>query len=157
MSNKMFTLTVPVTFKKDGKDQTSFRRVGAVFENTRENGETVLSIKLDFPVAVTELVAFPPLLSIAICASSRVKPSMVPETTKVAPASESDATPSSTSSSTAAWVDYASPPPSRTPEPAPRSGPDPRPGHPNRTDTHESQTGRHTTFRPNSKPIARIS
>ena len=59
MSNKMFTLTVPVTFKKDGKDQTSFRRVGAVFENTRENGETVLSIKLDFPVAVTELVAFP--------------------------------------------------------------------------------------------------
>ena len=41
MSNKMFTLTVPVTFKKDGKDQTSFRRVGAVFENTRENGETV--------------------------------------------------------------------------------------------------------------------
>ncbi|WP_282048214.1 hypothetical protein [Sulfitobacter mediterraneus] len=60
MSNKMFTLTVPVTFKKDGKDQTSFRRVGAVFENTRENGETVLSIKLDFPVAVTELVAFPP-------------------------------------------------------------------------------------------------
>jgi len=60
MSNKMFTLTVPVTFRKDGKDQTSFRRVGAVFENTRENGETVLSIKLDFPVAVTELVAFPP-------------------------------------------------------------------------------------------------
>ena len=60
MSNKMFTLTVPVTFKKDGKDQTSFRRVGAVFENTRDNGEVFLSIKLDFPVGVTELVAFPP-------------------------------------------------------------------------------------------------
>ena len=60
MSNKLFTLTVPVTFKKDGKDQTSFRRVGAVFENTRDNGEPFLSIKLDFPIAVTELVAFPP-------------------------------------------------------------------------------------------------
>lgn len=60
MSNKMFTLTVPVTFKKDGKEQTSFRRVGAVFENTRDNGDVVLSIKLDFPVGVTELVAFPP-------------------------------------------------------------------------------------------------
>lgn len=60
MSNKMYTLTVPVTFKKDGSEQTSFRRVGAVFENTRDNGDVVLSIKLDFPVAVTELVAFPP-------------------------------------------------------------------------------------------------
>lgn len=60
MSNKMFTLTVPIAFKKDGKDQTSFRRVGAVFENIRDNGDVVLSIKLDFPVGVTELVAFPP-------------------------------------------------------------------------------------------------
>lgn len=61
MSKKMYTLTVPVTFQKDGKEQTSFRRVGAVFENTRnEGGEPFLSIKLDFPVAVTELVAFPP-------------------------------------------------------------------------------------------------
>lgn len=60
MSNKIYTLTVPVTFSKNGNDQTSFRRVGAVFENTRDNGETVLSIKLDFPVGVTELVAFPP-------------------------------------------------------------------------------------------------
>ena len=46
---------------KDGKEQTSFRRVGAVFENTKnETGETFLSIKLDYPVAVTELVAFQP-------------------------------------------------------------------------------------------------
>jgi hypothetical protein len=60
MSNKIYNLTVPVTFSKNGNDQTSFRRVGAVFENTRDNGETVLSIKLDFPVGVTELVAFPP-------------------------------------------------------------------------------------------------
>ena len=57
-----YILTVPVTYKdKDGKDQTSFRRVGAVFENTKkETGEIFLSIKLDFPVAVTELVAFQP-------------------------------------------------------------------------------------------------
>ena len=54
-----YTLTVPVKFIKDGKEKTTFRRVGAVFENTK-NGtrETFLSIKLDFPVAVTELVAF---------------------------------------------------------------------------------------------------
>ncbi len=56
-----YTLTVPVKFEKDGKEQTSYRRVGTVFENNRrDNGETILSIKLDFPVAVTELVAFLP-------------------------------------------------------------------------------------------------
>ena len=54
-----YTLTVPVTFKKDGQEQTAYRRVGAVFENTKTaDGEVFLSIKLDFPVAVTELVAF---------------------------------------------------------------------------------------------------
>lgn len=56
-----YVLTVPVTFSKDGKEQTTYRRVGAVFENTKnDTGETFLSIKLDFPVAVTELVAFQP-------------------------------------------------------------------------------------------------
>lgn len=56
-----FVLTVPVTYKKDGQDHTSFRRVGAVFENTKnDTGEVFLSIKLDFPVAVTELAAFLP-------------------------------------------------------------------------------------------------
>ena len=56
-----YILTVPVTYTEDGTERRSFRRVGAVFENTRrETGETFLSIKLDFPVAVTELVAFPP-------------------------------------------------------------------------------------------------
>ena len=56
-----YVLTVPVTFKKDGQEQTTYRRVGAVFENTKnDTGETFLSIKLDFPVAVTELVAFQP-------------------------------------------------------------------------------------------------
>jgi uncharacterized protein (DUF736 family) len=56
-----YVLTVPVTFTKDGQEKTTYRRVGAVFENTRtETGEAFLSIKLDFPVAVTELVAFQP-------------------------------------------------------------------------------------------------
>ncbi len=56
-----YVLTVPVSYSKDGQEQTSYRRVGAVFENTKnDTGETFLSIKLDFPVAVTELVAFQP-------------------------------------------------------------------------------------------------
>lgn len=56
-----YTLTVPYEFTRNGETQRRFRRVGAVFENTRrETGETFLSIKLDFPVAVTELVAFRP-------------------------------------------------------------------------------------------------
>ncbi len=57
---KQFTATVPVKFTKDGKEQVTFRRVGAMFENTRtETGEIFFSLKLDFPVAVTELVMFP--------------------------------------------------------------------------------------------------
>ena len=56
-----YVLIVPVTFTKDGQEKTTYRRVGAVFENKRtETGEAFLSIKLDFPVAVTELVAFQP-------------------------------------------------------------------------------------------------
>ena len=57
-----YTLNVPVEYAtRDGGKKTTYRRVGAVFENTRrDNGETVLSIKLDFPVGATELVAFPP-------------------------------------------------------------------------------------------------
>jgi len=56
-----YALTVPVKFTKDGKEQTTFRRVGAVFETAKnDTGETFLSIKLDFPVGVTELVAFLP-------------------------------------------------------------------------------------------------
>lgn len=57
-----YILTVPFAYEtKDGQKKTSFRRVGAVFENTKsETGETFLSIKLDFPVGVTELVAFQP-------------------------------------------------------------------------------------------------
>lgn len=56
-----YTLTVPVTFKENGTDKTTYRRVGAMFENTkRDTGEIFYSIKLDFPVAVTELVAFQP-------------------------------------------------------------------------------------------------
>ena len=57
MSNH-FNLTVPVE-GTDGK--TRYTRVGVMFENTRkESGEIFYSLKLDFPIAVTELVAFPP-------------------------------------------------------------------------------------------------
>ncbi len=58
-----YTLTIPVAYTdKDGVEKTTFRRVGAVFENTRNDGsgEKLLNIKLDYPVGVTELVAFPP-------------------------------------------------------------------------------------------------
>ncbi|WP_298571918.1 hypothetical protein [uncultured Aliiroseovarius sp.] len=55
-----YTLNVPVKYDDNGTEKTSFRRVGAVFENQRrDKDETVLSIKLDFPVGATELVAFP--------------------------------------------------------------------------------------------------
>ena len=56
-----YTLFVPVEYQKAGRTEKSYRRVGAAFENTRrDTGETFLSIKLDFPVGVTELVAFQP-------------------------------------------------------------------------------------------------
>ena len=57
-----YTLNVPVEYTtRDGGKKTTYRRVGAVFENARKDtGETFLSIKLDFPVGATELVAFQP-------------------------------------------------------------------------------------------------
>ena len=56
-----YVLTVPVTYKRDDQERTRFARVGAVFENhRRDTGEVFLSIRLDFPVGATELVAFPP-------------------------------------------------------------------------------------------------
>jgi hypothetical protein len=56
-----YTLTVPVKYDDNGTEKTTYRRVGAVFENTkRDSGETFLTVKLDFPVGVTELVAFQP-------------------------------------------------------------------------------------------------
>ena len=57
-----YIATVPVTYKDDqGQDKTRFQRVGAMFRNTRNgSGEEFFSLKLDFPVAVSELVMFPP-------------------------------------------------------------------------------------------------
>ena len=58
-----YTLTVPYEFTRNGGTERRFRRVGTVFENTRrgaQHSETFLSLKLDFPVAVSELVAFQP-------------------------------------------------------------------------------------------------
>ena len=56
-----YVLTVPVTYTRDGEEKTSYRRVGAIFQNQRKgSGETLLQVRLDFPVGVTELVAFSP-------------------------------------------------------------------------------------------------
>ncbi len=53
-----YIVTVPVT-GKDGVQR--YPRVGAMFENhNRETGEVFYSVKLDFPMGATELVAFPP-------------------------------------------------------------------------------------------------
>ncbi len=42
-------------------DKTRYPRVGVLFENhNRETGEVYYTIKLDFPVGVTEMIAFPP-------------------------------------------------------------------------------------------------
>ena len=57
-----YVATVPVKFTdNDGKERTRFQRVGAMFRNTRNgDGSEFFSLKLDFPVAVQELVMFPP-------------------------------------------------------------------------------------------------
>lgn len=60
MSNTRYTITVPVKFTKGGREETSFRRVGVAFINQRDNGDPILNIKLDFPIAVNELVGFIP-------------------------------------------------------------------------------------------------
>ena len=53
-----YTITAPV---KGKDDKTRYPRVGVLFENhNRETGEIYFTLKLDFPVGVTELVAFPP-------------------------------------------------------------------------------------------------
>lgn len=53
-----YTLHVPV----EGKDNIKrYPRVGVMFENhNTETGEVYFSVKLDFPVGATELLAFPP-------------------------------------------------------------------------------------------------
>ncbi|WP_299969346.1 hypothetical protein [uncultured Roseobacter sp.] len=61
MSNH-FTATVPVKYTdSDNRDRTRFQRVGVMFQNARrDTGEVFYTLKLDFPVAVHELVMFPP-------------------------------------------------------------------------------------------------
>lgn len=56
-----YTLCVPFTYNDDGTKRTSYPKVGAVFENHRQDtGEPYLFIKLDFPVGATEFIAFRP-------------------------------------------------------------------------------------------------
>ena len=53
-----FNVVVPVE-GTDGK--TRYRRVGALFENaSQQTGEIFYKLVLDFPVGVTEFLAFPP-------------------------------------------------------------------------------------------------
>ena len=55
---KPHIVTIPVT---DDAGRKRFPRVGAMFENrNRETGEVFYTIRLDYPVAVTELLVFPP-------------------------------------------------------------------------------------------------
>ena len=53
-----FTLHVPI----EGSDSKKrYPRVGVMFENHhRETGEVYYTVKLDFPVGATELIAFTP-------------------------------------------------------------------------------------------------
>ena len=57
-----YVATVPVKYTDgEGVERTRFQRVGAMFRNTRNgDGSEFFSLKLDFPVAVQELVMFPP-------------------------------------------------------------------------------------------------
>ena len=55
-----YNLTAPVTYVQNGESKTRYTRVGTIFENIREDGSKCLSVKLDFPVGATELVAFEP-------------------------------------------------------------------------------------------------
>jgi len=56
-----YIATVPVRFTdNDGQERPRFQRVGAMFRNTRNGDDSeFFSLKLDFPVAVSELVMFP--------------------------------------------------------------------------------------------------
>ena len=55
---KPHTVTIPVT---DSTGRKRFPRVGAMFGNrNRETGEVFYTIRLDYPVAVTDLLVFPP-------------------------------------------------------------------------------------------------
>lgn len=55
-----YNLTIPVSYTQNGEETTRYQRVGTIFENTRDDGTKVLSVKLDFPVGATELVGFEP-------------------------------------------------------------------------------------------------
>lgn len=56
--NNRINITVPVTYTKSDEEQTRYQRVGVMFINERDNGDPVYSIRLDYPVGVTELVGF---------------------------------------------------------------------------------------------------
>ena len=73
-----YNVVVPVE-GDDGK--TRYRRVGVMFENvSQETSETFYKLRLDFPVGVRELLAFPPRPDEAPAASGGPKATGGPAT-----------------------------------------------------------------------------
>lgn len=61
MTNNRFNVCIATEYTdKDDNNKTRFTKVGVAFVNTRDDGEEIINIKLDFPVAVSELVCFTP-------------------------------------------------------------------------------------------------
>lgn len=52
-----YDVCVPVKYQKGGEERTAFRKVGAAFPNKKGDG---FNLRLDYPVAVTELCLFTP-------------------------------------------------------------------------------------------------
>lgn len=56
-----FNVCVPTEYTdKTGTPKARYTKVGVAFINTRDDGDQIINIKLDFPVAVSELVCFTP-------------------------------------------------------------------------------------------------
>ena len=56
-----YILNVPHQYNHNGETQTRYTRVGVLFENhNRNTGEIYFTLKLNFPVGATELLAFQP-------------------------------------------------------------------------------------------------
>ena len=61
MATRM-NVTIPVKYTKKGDDKESvtYTTVGSAFLNEKDGQISSISVKLDFPVGVDELVLFPP-------------------------------------------------------------------------------------------------
>jgi len=50
----------PINVVRENNGTKYYTRVGVLFQNETKDGKTVFNIQLDFPVGVTEMVAFEP-------------------------------------------------------------------------------------------------